>query len=98
MDKEIKSVSIEEIELPHLFTFEKEQEKVEFGSTKYFKDVYSERINNLLSEFLHCNIEQVISNCDGNVEEIKLKISNLIEVYYQARLKFEKTKHQLRVF
>lgn len=70
-------------------------EEEPFGSIGHFKLNYNEKVNNFLADFLHNNIESVISNCDGDLEQIKIQIGNLVEVYYQARIEFEKYKNRL---
>ncbi|SMQ75995.1 hypothetical protein SAMN05444673_2604 [Bacillus sp. OV166] len=95
MAEDFKMVFGDEVDTSGELIFVQEQEQEPYGSIQYFKLIYRERVNNFLKDFLHSNVESVISNSNGDVEQVKTQISNLVEVYYQARLEFDKHKNKL---
>jgi hypothetical protein len=72
-----------------------EIEEEPFGTFRHFKLEYKEKVNNFLRDFLISNVEVVIAKNNGDIETVKNQIGNLVEVYYDARIEFDKYKNKL---
>ncbi|GAA0348622.1 hypothetical protein GCM10008931_44870 [Oceanobacillus oncorhynchi subsp. oncorhynchi] len=59
----------------------------EFGSKAYYRDVFDDKNNNLIPNFLEEQLEKLLNQNYKDKSELKQHLINLAETYYEIREK-----------